>query len=326
MIIRKLFLVILSTTLLTSCATKYLLVSENESFASLTQITDRERSSIGPSGGDDGKSLVYSGQESDYGYNIYFKDNVLSQAVTQKTSGVSFNLNPSYCAENKNVVFQYWDNTNYDIYYVNTVKGRALTQVTYTDENEYNPSWSPDGKLIVFEKGAMPKYYFNLKQDILKSLYISQTLTVTKNQIWIKNTESGELKMIGTGSYPSFSPDGKEIAFIRYDLNKKFKQNGNLWIMSIDGDNPKQLTNSSLGYAIHPSWSPNGDRVIFSLEKKNNKQIDLYIIDSDGDNLQQITNNKSKDFSPIWSKGNFVYFSSNRNSKNIYNIFRITLE
>ena len=70
-----------------SCKTSYLMIAEGESFDALTKITDDKKVCILPNGGDDGKNLVFCGLESDGSFNIYLKDNVLSSALIQKTSG-----------------------------------------------------------------------------------------------------------------------------------------------------------------------------------------------------------------------------------------------
>ncbi len=301
---------------ITSCMpTSFMMTSAGESFEALSKITDGNKPCINPNGGDDNANLVFSSLGDDGSYNIYLKDNVLAKGVIKKTDGDNFNLSPNYCPENEKIVFQYFDKTNFDIYYIDAFKGKAITQVTYTDENEYNPTWSPDGKLIIFEKGAPPKLFIKVK----KSATTAATYTgigVTKNQIWVKNLSTGELKMLGEGSFPVISPDMKKIAFVKYDLNKtKTQETGTIWVMSIYGDSPKQLTNNQAGYASHPNWSPDSKNLIFHLTKNNKKDADIYTIDIDGENLKQHTTNISSDFSPYWSTDNYIYFSSDRGSK-----------
>lgn len=321
-----LVLSILSTAIMIGCSSTktYLLTSEGESFDSLTKITDNARPSIDPHGGDLNKNLVFSGQENDGTYNIYLKDNVLSKAIIKKTSGNSFNLSPNYCSANNKIVFQYFDNTNFDIYYVDAYGGKAITQITNTDENEYNPSWSKDGKRIIFEKGGPPKLYIKVTQRTYKAARYSG-ISVTNNQIWLKNIETGELKMLGEGSFPSFSPDGNEIAFVKYEINKG-KEIGTIWTMSIDGDSPKQLTDNQMGYATQPNWNPSGDNIVFNLTKNKETTSDIYSVSIDGENLRQHTTNESNDFSPYWSSDNYIYFSSDRGTKQgNYQIWRFKI-
>ena len=319
-------LTILISVIFCGCGTKYLLTSEGESFDSLSKITQGEKTAFSANGGENNKNLVFTMREkgSENYTNIYMKDNVLSQAVIKKTAGNNFNRSPNYCKANNKIAFQYWDrsNSNFDIYYMDASKGKAITQVTYTDDTEVNPSWSPDGSFIVFEKGALTKGYISYTSGQKKSLSL---IKITGNQLWIKNIITGELKMIGEGSFPSVSPDGKQIAFVKYELNKrKTDETGTIWIMDTEGGSPKQLTYSDLGYARSPSWSPDGNNVVFDLEKSgSSSDPNIYTISKDGDDLKQHTSNKSNDFNPYWSEDNFIYFSSDRGGKKYdYHIFR----
>ena len=299
---------------LLGCSSKtYQMTAEGENFETLSQISDSDKPCLYPNGGDLSENLVYVSREEDGSYNVYMKEKVLTKAVVQKTSGKNLILAPNYCNANNRIVFQYFDKTNFDIYYIDAAKGKAITQVTNTDDDEYNPAWSADGDLIIFEKGATPKSYALLDSRTGKQY---AGVAVKKNQIWIKDLKTKELKMIGEGSFPKFSPDGKSIAFVKYDLDKnKSKETGTIWIMSNEGDSPRQITDVSLGYATSPNWSPDGKNLIFQLTKKNKEDSDIYMVDTNGENLRQYTLNKSNDFAPYWSVDDYIYFSSDRGSK-----------
>ncbi len=323
---KKIVSLVIISTLLSACASKNIpMTSEGENFDALTQISDSERPCLYPHGGDFGENLVYVSREDDGAFNLYMKEKVLTKAVVQKSSGKNINLAPNYCNDNNRIVFQYFDKTNFDIYYIEAGKGKAITQVTNTDEDEYNPAWSPDGNLIVFEKGATPKTYAVASQKSSKQY---NGVAVKKNQIWVKDLKSKELKMIGEGSFPKIAPDGKSIAFVKYDLDKnKSKETGTIWIMSIEGDSPRQITDVNLGYATNPNWSPDGKNLIFQLTKKNKIDADIYVVDVNGENLRQYTINKSNDFAPYWSADDYIYFSSDRGAKaSKYQIWRFKMK
>ncbi|MGL6067641.1 MAG: TolB family protein, partial [Sediminibacterium sp.] len=59
-------------------------------------------------------------------------------------------------------------------------------------------------------------------------------------------------------SQPSWSPDGKQIAFVRAVNNKS-----QIFILSLEGGEPTQLTNFKYG-ASAPKWSPDGKQILFS--------------------------------------------------------------
>lgn len=319
-------LLILSLVLLSGCRTQtYLMVAEGESFEALTQITDFDYPCIHPRGGDNGSNLVFTARESGGYYNIYFKDNALSRAVVQKTHGNNYNMSPDFNKETEKIAFQYYTGENFNIYYIDAYRGRALTQVTYSRENEYNPRWSKDGSLIVFERGAPPRLFIEATKSTLGAIKYT-SVAVTRNQVWLKNQDSGELKMLGEGSFPTISPDGQNIAFVKYDRDDRNNVMGTIWVMSIDGDSQKRLTDSQMGYASSPSWSPQGDRLVFHLTKRGKTGADIYSINIDGERLIQHTTNKSNDFFPYWTEDNYIYFSSDRGGKKgNYQIWRFRI-
>ncbi len=311
------FLIILCILFGVSCNSSkkvFETISTGETFDALTQITDSDKYCSYPNGGDFGDNLVFVSTENDGSINIYMKDKVLNKAIVEKTSGKNINMAPSYCTANNRIAFQYWDKDNFDIYYIEADKVKAITQLTNTDDDEFNPSWSPDGNIIVFEKGSIPQYYtINIIEGNKKQTYVT---SITKNQIWLKDLKTKELKMLGIGSFPKISPDGKSISFIRYDLDQKKKNSfGTLWIMGVDGENPKQITNVNLGSVTHPNWSPDGKNLVFQLTKKNKVDSDIYTVDINGETLKQHTLNKSGDYQPYWSADNYIYFASDRGAK-----------
>ncbi len=290
-------------------------ISLNETFTTLSKITESPKTISYSNGGDFDDILVYTAKEIDGAYNIYVREKVLNDNPLAKTSGFNINLSPNYCMANNKIVFQYLNKGNFDIAFVDAGNGKnkALTSVTNTIEDEFNPSWSPDGKIIIYEKGKTPPNHIPNSKKTAKMKYESQAF---KNQIWLKNIDSRELKILGIGSFPKISPDGKQIAFIKFESpTSKSKEIGTVWVMSIDGEQRFRVTDTSLGNASNPNWSPDGKSIVFELSKKEKTDTDIYTIDVNGDNLRQHTFNKSSDFAPHWTINDFIYFSSDRGAK-----------
>ena len=60
------------------------------------------------------------------------------------------------------------------------------------------------------------------------------------------------------GMYPSWSPDGQQIAFMSW-------RNGRtqIFTMTADGKDQKPLVTLASGSAIDPRWSPDGRHIVF---------------------------------------------------------------
>ena len=57
-----------------------------------------------------------------------------------------------------------------------------------------------------------------------------------------------------------------------------------------------------------PSWSPDGNRIVFSGHFGGIS--DLYIVNTDGSHLTQLTNDRHGDLQPPWSPAGTIAFAS----------------
>lgn len=276
-----------------------------ENLSALTKITESEYKCDFPAGGDNGKNLFFSVHTQGDSYvNIYKKESANNASMNEKTSGKNKNVAPSYCAATDMLAFagRFEGASFRDIYMMNATQGSALIQVTSTPNDEENyPCLSRDGKKIVFEKvNGYGKY--------------------GDAQIWIKDLKTNETSLLGTGRMPSFSPDGRTIAYVRYASDGETMC---LWLMDANGGNNIQVTNINMGSVSHPRFSPDGSQLVFQCRKPDKGDYDLYVIERNGNNPTQLTINKSYDGEPYWSTDGNIYFTSDRGSKdNHYQIWR----
>lgn len=83
------------------------------------------------------------------------------------------------------------------------------------------------------------------------------------SRLWKVPTDGGEAIPLTSGEVsstePVFSPDGKQLAFVRkVDPNDRTQ----LYLMSLGGGEPEKLTDMPLG-VFDPHWLPDGKRIVF---------------------------------------------------------------
>lgn len=106
-------------------------------------------------------------------------------------------------------------------------------------------------------------------------------------------------------NFPVWSPKGDLIAFIR-------RIHGDFEVFTIhpDGTGLKQLTDTR-GNEAHLSWSPDGQRILFTSSRMGFKDEALYtgapqpygeifVMRYDGTQVQQLTDNQWEEGGPAW--------------------------
>ena len=100
----------------------------------------------------------------------------------------------------------------------------------------------------------------------------------------------------GLQSGATFSPDGRSIAYA-----SDRSGNSDIWIQSLEGGQPHQLTNSPAA-ETQPAWSPDGTRIVF---RSDHGTGGLYLIPAKGGPVRQLTSFGSH---PVWSTGSEILF------------------
>jgi len=73
------------------------------------------------------------------------------------------------------------------------------------------------------------------------------------------NVDGSDLQRITNGIDPVWSPDGEQIAFVRWEDPR------GVWVVNADGSNAHRVFDWS--ETRYPSWSPDGQSIVFSREK-----------------------------------------------------------
>src|SRR5579863_9480177 len=95
---------------------------------------------------------------------------------------------------------------------------------------------------------------------------------------------------------PTWSPDGKSIAFI-----SNMSGRNNLWLVPAEGGWPVQLTVSDQRQAS-PAWSPDGKWIAYQSDYDGDEQWDIFLVSPKTGKVVNLTNTREiAELSPTWS-------------------------
>jgi len=162
---------------------------------------------------------------------------------------------PDWSPDNKKIVFMGMKDGSSDLYIYN-IETDELHNLTNDIFSDFDPSWSSDGKEIVFisDRGE----YIDHSE---KNINI-QSHDYKNYDLYTINVANGEITRHTQDTYnelsPSFSPDGKKIAYIS-------NKNGinNIFILERETKLSYPITNLVTGVS-QISWSRNGARLVLS--------------------------------------------------------------
>ena len=110
---------------------------------------------------------------------------------------------------------------------------------------------------------------------------------------------------------PSWSPDGKRIAFQAYR-----DSTWQIWTVAADGKELKPVTSSPFDDR-EPVWSPDGTRLAFASDRSGS--YDIWVLTLATGGVRQITTAPSNEFMPSWrSATEIAYVSDRRDNPGIY--------
>jgi dipeptidyl aminopeptidase/acylaminoacyl peptidase len=105
------------------------------------------------------------------------------------------------------------------------------------------------------------------------------------------------------------SPDGRTLLYVvtTSDLSRA-KRNSRIWMMDIDGRNPRQLTTGEAS-EYSPTFSPDGKQILFISSKDGS--ANFYLMYASGGEARKVTNISTGVSDPVWSPdGKWIAFSS----------------
>ena len=104
--------------------------------------------------------------------------------------------------------------------------------------------------------------------------------------------------------YPSWSPDGKRIAYYASDGN-----DFEIYTIAVDGGRPFKVTNNTT-HDLYPSYSADGRRIAYSASDGNDAEI--YTIVAGGGRPFKVTDNAYPDDLPDWQPNSAPFITNLR--------------
>jgi len=237
----------------------------------------------------DGKKVLFESKVA--GFYQLFTMNPDGSEITQITQDPWNHDTPSWSSDGTKISFVS-DQNKHSVVYIMHVDRTGLERLSPENAESIHPTWSPDSTKVIYcadDDLAPPK-----KNDA---------------SIYVVDVNSKEIKTLITGgvnTYPSFSPDGKRIAFRKMigDMNSE------VFVANADGTEPKNLSNH-MAFDGWPAWSPDGKLIAFSSNRRANYQI--HMMNADGSGVRLVANTEGRATEPRWSPdGKTIYFTNCR--------------
>lgn len=166
---------------------------------------------------------------------------------------------------------------------------------------------NPDGSkpFRIWNQDAAKKDYEKLRKAEIYSpdghCYVNNAKPQNENSLQIYTFCDGKTFWLthwrGNSWDAVWSPKGYWIAYVSNETG-----NDEIYKIGADGDHGEwRLTKNEWEWDHHPSWSPEGDRIVFwSNRVVGYKQI--WVMNDDGTGQMNLSNNQYEEWDPIWIK------------------------
>lgn len=210
----------------------------------------------------------------------------------QLTKLNSIVLSPRISPDGSRIAFSGLSGDSWQILMYSNDLGRMVSFPRLAGDN-FSPAWSSDGSKLAF----------------------SSAMRNGDPEIYVTDDKGAGVKRLtaskGSDVSPVFNPKtNAQIAWVsgRTGLPQIF-------VMDADGSNVQQITNE--GYAVSPSWSPNGMLLAFSWIRHYGPGApggqDIYLMNIATKEFVQLTHDSGRNDFPSWSPdGRHIVFQSTR--------------
>ena len=187
--------------------------------------------------------------------------------------------------------------------FVTSADYNTTKQITHTPAREAGLTFSPDNRTLAYASERNGNWELYMAKIARKEEANFPNATTIEEEVLLPSDKTEH-------TYPQFSPDGKELAFIE-DRNR-------LMVLNLETKKVRQVTDGSTwfstGGGFDYSWSPDGKW--FTLEFIGNRHdpySDIGMVNAQGGKIINLTNSGYTSGSPRWVlDGNAILFITER--------------
>lgn len=187
--------------------------------------------------------------------------------------------------------------------FVTSADYNTTKQITHTPAREAGLTFSPDNRTLAYASERNGNWELYMAKIARKKEANFPNATAIEEEVLLPSDKTER-------TYPQFSPDGKELAFIE-DRNR-------LMVLNLETKKVRQVTDGSTwfstGGGFDYSWSPDGKW--FTLEFIGNRHdpySDIGMVSAQGGKIINLTNSGYTSGSPRWVlDGNAILFITER--------------
>ena len=187
--------------------------------------------------------------------------------------------------------------------FVTSADYNTTKQITHTPAREAGLTFSPDNRTLAYASERNGNWELYMAKIARKEEANFPNATAIEEEVLLPSDKTER-------TYPQFSPDGKELAFIE-DRNR-------LMVINLETKKVRQVTDGSTwfstGGGFDYSWSPDGKW--FTLEFIGNRHdpySDIGMVSAQGRKIINLTNSGYTSGSPRWVlDGNAILFITER--------------